>query len=948
MVFSVVGLSFALNPLEGVANFDDGYTGTAVLPYLKLSIGARSLAMGGNNGAVEEQALQMFWNPAGIADVKGYWSSIHHAEYLGEFRHEYIATTIPLAKWGTLGLFGNAFVSTPFDNARDIEEENVLFSTLDLSMGFNYARELIPHLFLAGFSLKYLKSNIEEVTGSGYALDLGMEFKLRHGIRLATSAQNISNGFTYKGGTGIEEKLPAVLRLSLGRPMDVLPYSWNLGWQKSNDGMHQSSFGYERRFYDWLLLRGGYYWEWNNTENHWSRGVSMGVGFSVSTITFDYGMQLQGDLGWHHAVSLHLSDLKDRYSTEYSHIEHAQDWFARGECDRAQTYARLALRENPGDLQAMVVLQSCEKRVQILSGDYLTFFYTANTMGHYTPNWEDGAPLGGLSRRATLLKTLREKLPQSITIDGGKILTLGSQTTSDSIVWDAYALMNYSALAWDFENDSAKTLAMDTLPWVFSNPDLLHWHNELLLERGGRKVSILNLRQEKKWKSYKEIINYLEDFYRRRSERPDIEVLLWDMSLEWLQNVLERFPQNDLIILSGNSNRLDAPLQFGNTKVVSPGLFGSHLGQFTFYFKGAKQKSWEHKLLPINTTLAPDPEIAALFQEKNLAGDDIYNPSPIPKWKFGSFVFLKEQSNGMRDIYLEDVKKNFHYRLSQKTGKYRSLFLSHSRSLITFLQGDTLFKQKTNSKKKVSLVKEKVFSYQWDNYENWIYYKTIDEDGLWIIKRIRPSGMSMQTLIKSRKLIGNFHLHPYSEFITYQEGELGLPGIKHQKLGTGLLDSINAPGTMAKDPQYSHNGRYLAYLVANPYLSQSQRTWDLAVYDLTSDTTIMVTEGAEVNRFWWNPIQEKIIFQSGLNLQDLNEYDFEVNEEKKVIDYSDTPAKGEGRVQFYKRNNEMGVLVEVHEGGFDKIKWVSLESKKQEEVIQKSGNFKLNYKKSTK
>jgi hypothetical protein len=153
---------------------------------------------------------------------------------------------------------------------------------------------------------------------------------------------------------------------------------------------------------------------------------------------------------------------------------------------------------------------------------------------------------------------------------------------------------------------------------------------------------------------------------------------------------------------------------------------------------------------------------------------------------------------------------------------------------------------------------------------------------------------------------------------------------------------------MAKDPQYSHNGRYLAYLVANPYVSQSQRTWDLAVYDLTSDTTIMVTEGAEVNRFWWNPIQEKIIFQSGLNLQDLNEYDFEVNEEKKVIDYSDTPAKGEGRVQFYKRNNEMGVLVEVHEGGFDKIKWVSLESKKQEEVIQKSGNFKLNYKKSTK
>jgi hypothetical protein len=34
-MFSLFGLSFALNPLEGVANFDDGYTGTAVLPYLK-------------------------------------------------------------------------------------------------------------------------------------------------------------------------------------------------------------------------------------------------------------------------------------------------------------------------------------------------------------------------------------------------------------------------------------------------------------------------------------------------------------------------------------------------------------------------------------------------------------------------------------------------------------------------------------------------------------------------------------------------------------------------------------------------------------------------------------------------------------------------------------------------------------------------------------------------
>ena len=49
---------------------------------------------------------------------------------------------------------------------------------------------------------------------------------------------------------------------------------------------------------------------------------------------------------------------------------------------------------------------------------------------------------------------------------------------------------------------------------------------------------------------------------------------------------------------------------------------------------------------------------------------------------------------------------------------------NHVVSIIgTYLENDFLYRQRTDSKNKEKLIPDKVYSYQWDAYENWIYYK---------------------------------------------------------------------------------------------------------------------------------------------------------------------------------------------------------------------------------
>jgi len=131
------------NPIEGLFFFDDAAAGTAVLPFLKVPVGARASGMGSFDGPALSDPMVVFWNPARLPDVQGFQTAFTHSEYLSEWRHEQAATVFTAPRLGQVGVGFNGMFATPTSGARDIEENAVQLVGMDFSFGVAWAKPFL-------------------------------------------------------------------------------------------------------------------------------------------------------------------------------------------------------------------------------------------------------------------------------------------------------------------------------------------------------------------------------------------------------------------------------------------------------------------------------------------------------------------------------------------------------------------------------------------------------------------------------------------------------------------------------------------------------------------------------------------------------------------------------------------------------------------------------------
>jgi hypothetical protein len=240
--------------LNSLFSFEDDYTGTAVLTFLKLPIGARSVAMGGNIAPIEEQAFALFTNPAAMALQSGVNTSISHTEMLGEFRHEVVAGSFAVPWNGRVGIGFNGLFTTPFTNSRSIEEEKSDFKAQDFAFSAGWATSLWHDRIQFGTRVNYLKSQIHTTIGQGYSFDWGLMNRLLWGFKSSVVLQNVSQGFSYGH---VQEKLPTTMSLGLGWGDYTTPFSVTIGYSKSNDGLNYFNGGWEQHLGEYINLRLG-------------------------------------------------------------------------------------------------------------------------------------------------------------------------------------------------------------------------------------------------------------------------------------------------------------------------------------------------------------------------------------------------------------------------------------------------------------------------------------------------------------------------------------------------------------------------------------------------------------------------------------------------------------------------------------------------------------------
>ncbi|MDZ7292656.1 MAG: PorV/PorQ family protein [candidate division KSB1 bacterium] len=276
--------------------------GKSGLAFLKVGVGSRGAALGEAYSALADEPTAIYWNPAGLAALKGTHLTFTHLSWLESINHEFAAVTFP-SFGGTMGA-GLIMQTIPGIQVRTkpTAEPIGTFDAQDLAFMLAFGRQWRSTL-AAGFSAKFLYEKIYLNSATGFAIDLGgiWQTPVEH-LKFGVSVQNLGAMSALQKDN---IKLPALVRLGAAY---VLPFSEgenrlaltaeHLRLLRGGDG---SSAGAEFLFHETLALRAGYQF---GRENH---SLTAGFGTALGRYQLDYGYAPFGnDLGNAHRFSVEV------------------------------------------------------------------------------------------------------------------------------------------------------------------------------------------------------------------------------------------------------------------------------------------------------------------------------------------------------------------------------------------------------------------------------------------------------------------------------------------------------------------------------------------------------------------------------------------------------------------------------------------------------------------
>ncbi|MFA5139726.1 MAG: hypothetical protein WC728_10880 [Elusimicrobiota bacterium] len=320
----------------GTASAFTSNAGGSAAQWLRLGAGARSAGMGEAYGPVAEGAEALYWNPAGLARLRGPELDYSHMELLRFFHHDYMAYAHPVRFLrGTVGLSFTAFYQDKLglvDYAgRDVgsfaphSEAVSLAYARTFEIGDNYAlrdseyfqelwrhpgatRPLSPGMEIwtgnlaAGVAIKYISETILNRNASAVAADGGVLFRPAELDRLQLGFA-FRNAGTKMRFTRTRESLP--VEVDFGVAYD---FRWGRGKRfipaleaaAPYYGAPFGKLGFEYAFPAWgdarAAVRAGY-----KSLSAWDlgplSGATAGVGLSFKHLDLDLAFEPMNALG---------------------------------------------------------------------------------------------------------------------------------------------------------------------------------------------------------------------------------------------------------------------------------------------------------------------------------------------------------------------------------------------------------------------------------------------------------------------------------------------------------------------------------------------------------------------------------------------------------------------------------------------------------------------------
>lgn len=279
--------------------------GTSSAAFLRIGWGARPAAMGDAFTAAADDVDALYWNPAGLNQIKRLQQTFGHNNWLDGLNAEHAAFALRRDPKSVIGA-GVGFLSYG-----DIERGNKFgftegfYSASDMSLLFSYARQLKPRLAVGG-TFKIIRERIESDTAQSFALDAGAQYDYSPKLKLGATLKNLGTGLTLSKTSG---SLPMALRAGAAyqyRKDLLLTSDVSLAF----DDALSLHFGGEYLYPTMvkgvrLALRAGFKTSSLGYLGALS-GLSLGFGLEKGGLGLDYALSPYGDFGMAHRLSLKI------------------------------------------------------------------------------------------------------------------------------------------------------------------------------------------------------------------------------------------------------------------------------------------------------------------------------------------------------------------------------------------------------------------------------------------------------------------------------------------------------------------------------------------------------------------------------------------------------------------------------------------------------------------
>jgi len=292
--------------------------GTTAAQFLKLGVGARAVAMGGSFAAEANDLSALYWNPAGLSNIRGGALQLSTTQYLADITYSHAAVGFNLGSMGTLA------ASLLYLDSGDMEVRTISqpegtgerFSKQDLALQISLARALTDR-FSIGTTIKYIREQIWHSSATATAFDIGVLFTTPYeALRLGASMSNFGPKMQMGGRDIIfsvdpdqsQEGNVEVVNTEYMLDRFPLPLLFRVGlaWDAvstadhrvvvttdtatPNDNNQYVNSGMEYSFRELLALRLGYR---NQFERDGEQGLTWGVGLNMrvdrsTRVSFDY------------------------------------------------------------------------------------------------------------------------------------------------------------------------------------------------------------------------------------------------------------------------------------------------------------------------------------------------------------------------------------------------------------------------------------------------------------------------------------------------------------------------------------------------------------------------------------------------------------------------------------------------------------------------------------